>query len=86
MNKAMTRRLRLVEEDLQRRRPINEEYNATALLKQKLDQMADRLRSGGNLPEPMSPAELQAFLARWRADLADRQGGMRWRKHPERMR
>ena len=73
MKAVMARRLRRVEEGLRRLRPIEGGYSASALLKQKLDQMADRLDSGGNTPpEPALLAEVQEGLARWRAGLADR--------------
>ena len=67
MKKVMERRLVRVEEAIRRRRPSQDTCRAATLLKQKLDQIAARLRSVGIAPEPMSPAEWQAFLVRWRA-------------------
>jgi hypothetical protein len=64
MKKAMARRLNDVEAALQRRRPIHDSYNASALLKQKLDQMAARLQGAGIAPaEIPSLAEVKAYLA-----------------------
>ena len=71
MKKAMDRRLRRVEEEIRRRMPIPDGYNARTVLAERLRQLGARLRVPGTpAAEPLSESETQAIFERWQACLA----------------